>query len=239
MKEEEFNEKMKESLKELNIELSEKQLNQFYNYMNILIEWNKVMNLTNITEPEEIIQKHFVDSLTVLKSIKENASIIDVGTGAGFPGIPIKIAFPETRITLLDSLNKRIKFLEEVINKLELKNIETIHGRAEEVAHNKNYREKYDIAIARAVAPLNVLSEYLLPFVKIGGYAICMKGVKGKEEAEEGKNAIKILGGEITNSREFNLPNTEMARTIIEIEKIKNTEKKYPRKAGTPTKMPL
>ena len=239
MKEEEFNEKMKESLKELNIELSEKQLNQFYNYMNILIEWNKVMNLTNITEPEEIIQKHFVDSLTILKSIKENDSIIDVGTGAGFPGIPIKIAFPETRITLLDSLNKRIKFLEEVINKLELKNIETIHGRAEEVAHNKKYREKYDIAIARAVAPLNVLSEYLLPFVKIGGYAICMKGVKGKEEAEEGKNAIKILGGEITNSREFNLPNTEMARVIIEIEKIKNTEKKYPRKAGTPTKMPL
>ena len=239
MKEEEFNEKMKESLKELNIEISEKQLNQFYNYMNILIEWNKVMNLTNITEPEGIIQKHFVDSLTVLKSIKENDSIIDVGTGAGFPGIPIKIVFPETRITLLDSLNKRIKFLEEVINKLELKNIETIHGRAEEVAHNKKYREKYDIAIARAVAPLNVLSEYLLPFVKIGGYAICMKGVKGKEEAEEGKNAIKILGGEITNNREFNLPNTEMARTIIEIEKIKNTEKKYPRKAGTPTKMPL
>ena len=239
MKEEEFNEKMKESLKELNIEISEKQLNQFYNYMNILIEWNKVMNLTNITEPEEIIQKHFVDSLTILKSIKENDSIIDVGTGAGFPGMPIKIVFPETRITLLDSLNKRIKFLEEVTNKLELKNIETIHGRAEEVAHNKKYREKYDIAIARAVAPLNVLSEYLLPFVKIGGYAICMKGVKGKEEAEEGKNAIKILGGEITNSREFNLPNTEMARTIIEIEKIKNTEKKYPRKAGTPTKMPL
>ena len=239
MKEEEFNEKMKESLKELNIELSEKQLNQFYNYMNILIEWNKVMNLTNITEPEEIIQKHFVDSLTILKSIKENDSIIDVGTGAGFPGIPIKIVFPETRITLLDSLNKRIKFLEEVINKLELKNIETIHGRAEEVAHNKKYREKYDIAIARAVDPLNVLSEYLLPFVKIGGYAICMKGVKGKEEAEEGKNAIKILGGEITSSREFNLPNTEMARTIIQIEKIKNTEKKYPRKAGTPTKMPL
>ena len=239
MKEEEFNKKMKESLKELNIEISEKQLNQFYNYMNILIEWNKVMNLTNITEPEEIIQKHFVDSLTVLKSIKENDSIIDVGTGAGFPGIPIKIAFPETRITLLDSLNKRIKFLEEVINKLELKNIETIHGRAEEVAHNKKYREKYDIAIARAVAPLNVLSEYLLPFVKIGGYAICMKGTKGKEEAEEGKNAIKILGGEITKRREFNLPNTEMARVIIEIEKIKNTEKKYPRKAGTPTKMPL
>lgn len=239
MEEEEFYKKMKESLKELNIELSEKQLKQFYDYMNILIEWNKIMNLTNITEPLEVVQKHFVDSLTALKSIKEDDCIIDVGTGAGFPGIPIKIVFPETRVTLLDSLNKRIKFLEEVINKLELKNIETIHGRAEELAHNKGYREKYDKAIARAVAPLNVLSEYLLPFVKKGGYAICMKGTKGKEEAEEGKTAIKILGGEVTDIREFNLPNTDMGRTIIEIKKIKNTEKKYPRKAGTPTKMPL
>lgn len=239
MEEEEFYKKMKESLKELNIELSEKQLKQFYDYMNILIEWNKIMNLTNITEPSEVVQKHFVDSLTALKTIKEDDCIIDVGTGAGFPGIPIKIAFPETRVTLLDSLNKRIKFLEEVINKLELKNIETIHGRAEELAHNKEHREKYDKAIARAVAPLNVLSEYLLPFVKKGGYAICMKGIKGKEEAENGENAIKILGGEIINIREFNLPNTDMERTIIEIKKIKNTEKKYPRKAGTPTKMPL
>jgi 16S rRNA (guanine(527)-N(7))-methyltransferase RsmG len=162
MKIEEFNEKMNENLKELDIELSEKQLKQFYDYMNILIEWNKVMNLTNIIEPEEVIKKHFIDSLTVLKHIKEDDSIIDVGTGAGFPGIPIKIAYPKTKITLLDSLNKRIKFLDEVINKLELKDIKTIHGRAEEFAHNNNYRENYNIAIARAVASLNGVEEKLL-----------------------------------------------------------------------------
>ena len=188
MKIEEFNKEMNENLKELDIELSEKQLKQFYDYMNILIEWNKVMNLTNITEPSEIIQKHFIDSLTVLKHIKEDDSIIDVGTGAGFPGIPIKIVYPKTKVTLLDSLNKRVKFLNEVISELELKDIKTIHGRAEEVAHDGNYREKYNIAIARAVASLNVLSEYLSPFVRIGGYVIGMKGTKGKEEAIEAKN---------------------------------------------------
>ena len=239
MKIEEFNEEMNENLKELDIELSEKQLKQFYDYMNILIEWNKVMNLTNIIEPEEVIKKHFIDSLTVLKHIKEDGSIIDVGTGAGFPGIPIKIAYPKTKITLLDSLNKRIKFLDEVINKLELKDIKTIHGRAEEFAHNNNYRENYNIAIARAVASLNVLSEYLLPFVKVGGHAIGMKGTKGKEEAIEGENAIKILGGKIKEIQEFELPKTDIYRTIIIIEKEKITNKKYPRKAGTPSKEPL
>ena len=239
MKIEEFNEKMNENLKELDIELSEKQLKQFYDYMNILIEWNKVMNLTNIIEPEEVIKKHFIDSLTVLKHIKEDDSIIDVGTGAGFPGIPIKIAYPKTKITLLDSLNKRIKFLDEVINKLELKDIKTIHGRAEEFAHNNNYRENYNIAIARAVASLNVLSEYLLPFVKVGRHAIGMKGTKGKEEAIEGENAIKILGGKIKEIQEFELPKTDIYRAIIIIEKEKITNKKYPRKAGTPSKEPL
>ena len=239
MKIEEFNEKMNENLKELNIELSEKQIKQFYNYMNILIEWNKVMNLTNIIEPEEVIQKHFVDSLTVLKNIREDDSVIDVGTGAGFPGIPIKIAYPKTKITLLDSLNKRIKFLDEVISRLELKDVKTVHGRAEELAHNSNYREHYDVAIARAVASLNVLSEYLLPFAKVGGYAIGMKGTKGKEEAEEGKNAIKILGGKTIEIEEFELPKTDIHRTIIIIEKEKSTNKKYPRKAGTPSKEPL
>lgn len=239
MKIEEFSEKMKENLKKIKIELSEEQINQFYNYMNILIEWNKFMNLTNITEPSEIIQKHFIDSLTALKDIRENDAVIDVGTGAGFPGIPIKIAYPKTKITLLDSLNKRIKFLNEVIEKLNLDDINTIHGRAEELAHNEKHREKYDIAIARAVAPLNVLSEYLLPFVKINGYAICMKGTKGKVEAEEGARAIKVLGGELISIREFDLPSTEIGRTIIEIKKNKLTEKKYPRKAGTPSKEPL
>lgn len=239
MEKEEFNKKMRESLKELNIELSEKQLNQFYDYMNILNEWNKVMNLTNITEPLEVIEKHFIDSLTVLKNVNENDSIIDVGTGAGFPGIPIKIAYPKSKVTLLDSLNKRIKFLNEVISKLNLEDINTIHGRAEELAHNKKNREKYDIAIARAVAPLNVLSEYLLPFVKIGGHAICMKGSKGKDESKEGENAIRILGGEIKSIKEFKLPNTDIERIIVEIEKNKSTEKRYPRKPGTPSKEPL
>lgn len=239
MEKEEFNKKMRKSLKELNIELSEKQLNQFYDYMNILNEWNKVMNLTNITEPLEVIEKHFIDSLTVLKNVNENDSIIDVGTGAGFPGIPIKIAYPKSKVTLLDSLNKRIKFLNEVISKLNLEGINTIHGRAEELAHNKEHREKYDIAIARAVAPLNVLSEYLLPFVKIGGHAICMKGSKGKDESKEGENAIRILGGEIKSIKEFKLPNTDIERTIVEIEKNKSTEKRYPRKPGTPSKEPL
>ena len=239
MKIEEFNKEMNENLKELDIELSEKQLKQFYDYMNILIEWNKVMNLTNITEPSEIIQKHFIDSLTVLKHIKEDDSIIDVGTGAGFPGIPIKIVYPKTKVTLLDSLNKRVKFLNEVISELELKDIKTIHGRAEEVAHDGNYREKYNIAIARAVASLNVLSEYLSPFVRIGGYVIGMKGTKGKEEAIEGENAIKILGGKIKEIKEFELPKTDIYRAIIIIEKEKITNKKYPRKAGTPSKEPL
>ena len=239
MEKEEFNKKMRKSLKELNIELSEKQLNQFYDYMNILNEWNKVMNLTNITETLEVIEKHFIDSLTVLKHVNENDSIIDVGTGAGFPGIPIKIAYPKSKVTLLDSLNKRIKFLNEVISKLNLEDINTIHGRAEELAHNKEHREKYDIAIARAVAPLNVLSEYLLPFVKIGGHAICMKGSKGKDESKEGENATRILGGEIKSIKEFKLPNTDIERTIIEIEKNKSTEKRYPRKPGTPSKEPL
>lgn len=235
----EFKELMKSNLKELNIELSQKQLEQFYNYMNILIKWNEVMNLTNITEPVEIIQKHFVDSLTILKEIGNSSKIIDVGTGAGFPGIPIKIAFPETKVILLDSLNKRIKFLNEVIEKLQLKNIETIHGRAEEIAQNKLHREKYDIAVARAVAPLNVLSEYLLPFVRVDGYAICMKGSKGKEEVKDAEKSIEILGGKVLNIEEFCLPKTEMERTIVKIEKVKNTDKKYPRKAGTPSKEPL
>lgn len=239
MERKEFDEKMVRDLKSLGIELSEHQLEQFYNYMNILIEWNKVMNLTNITEPIDIIQKHFVDSLTALEKIKETDSIIDVGTGAGFPGIPIKIAFPETKVVLLDSLNKRIKFLNEVIDKLELKNIQAVHGRAEEFAHNKEHREKYNIAIARAVAPLNVLSEYLLPFVETKGEAICMKGSKGREEAQQAEKAVKTMGGSIVEIKEFVLPNTDMGRTIIIINKEQRINKKYPRKAGTPSKEPL
>ena len=234
-----FKELMKENLKELNVDLTDLQLEQFYNYMSILIEWNKFMNLTGITDPEEVITKHFIDSLTVLDKIDKNATIIDVGTGAGFPGIPVKIAFPETKVVLLDSLNKRIKFLNEVIEKLELKDIETIHGRAEECGRNKSYREKYDIAIARAVAPLNVLLEYLMPFVKVNGKCLCMKGSSSEEEIENSKNAIKILGGELIQTEDFYIPNTDIKRRIVQVNKIKETSNKYPRKAGTPSKEPL
>ena len=235
----EFKKIMKMNLKELNIELSDLQLEQFYNYMNILLEWNKFMNLTGITEPEEVITKHFVDSLTVLDKIDKNAIIIDVGTGAGFPGIPIKIAFPETKVVLLDSLNKRIKFLNEIIENLELVDIETIHGRAEEYGKNKNYREKYDIAVARAVAPLNILLEYLMPFVKVNGKCLCMKGSSSEEEIKNSENAVKVLGGKLIKTEDFYIPNTDMKRRIVEVNKIKGTKNKYPRKAGTPSKEPL
>lgn len=235
----EFKELMKKSLKELKIDFSDIQLEQFYDYMNILIEWNKFMNLTGITQPEEVITKHFIDSLTVLDKMDKNASVIDVGTGAGFPGIPIKIAFPDTKVVLLDSLNKRIKFLNEVIEKLGLKNIETIHGRAEEYGRNKNHREKYDVAIARAVAPLNILLEYLMPFVKLNGKCLCMKGSSSEAEIKNSENAIKILGGELIKTEEFYIPNTDMKRRIIQVNKIKETSNKYPRKAGTPSKEPL
>ena len=239
MKIKEFKQIMCENLKEFNLELSELQLEQFYKYMNLLIEWNKVMNLTGITDPKEIITKHFIDSLTVLEKINKNSKVIDVGTGAGFPGIPIKIAYPDVEVVLLDSLNKRINFLNVVIEELELKNIKTVHGRAEDFGRDKEYREKYDIAIARAVAPLNILLEYLMPFVKTSGKCISMKGSNIDEEIEKSYKAINILGGEILSKKEFVIPNTDIKRSIVEIEKIKNTSSIYPRKAGTPTKKPL
>ena len=226
-------------LKELNITLSKEQIEKFYTYMNLLIEWNKAINLTGITEPKEIIIKHFIDSLTVLDKIDKVDTIIDVGTGAGFPGIPIKIVYPEAKIVLLDSLNKRINFLNEVINKLELEGIQTIHGRAEDFGRDKNHREKYNIAIARAVAPLNILLEYLMPFAEVGGKCICMKGSKVAEEIENSKKAIDLLGGIFIEKKEFNLPNTDINRTIIEIKKNNQISKLYPRKAGTPAKNPL
>ena len=239
MEKEDFKRIMIENLKEINIYLSDFQLEQFYNYMNILIEWNKFMNLTGITDPKEIIIKHFIDSLTVLDKIDKNNTIRDVGTGAGFPGIPIKIASPDTEVVLLDSLNKRVNFLNEVIKKLQLKGIKTIHGRAEDYGRDKNYREKYDVAIARAVAPLNILLEYLMPFVRVKGKCLCMKGANSEEEISLSKRAIEKLGGKLIYTEEFLIPNTDMKRKIVEIEKIKNTEEKYPRKAGIPSKEPL
>ena len=227
------------NLNEIALKLDDEQLKKFYDFMNLLIEKNKVMNLTGITEPKEVILKHFVDSLTALKYISENSSVIDVGTGAGFPGLPLKMADSSLQFTLLDSLNKRINFLNEVIDITDLENIKTIHGRAEDFGKDANYREKYDIATSRAVAPLNILLEYMLPFVKVGGKCICMKGSNCEEEIENAKNAIKILGGEIDKIEKFTLPNSDNNRTILIIKKVKKTDNQFPRNAGIPTKKPL
>lgn len=235
----EFKEKMIIDVDKLGIKLSEIQLKQFYNYMNLLIEWNKKINLTAITEPDEIILKHFVDSLTISKYISDGTKVVDVGTGAGFPGIPLKIVRQDVDITLLDSLQKRINFLNEVINELNLEKITTVHSRVEDFGKNKKYREKFDIATSRAVANLATLSEYLLPLVKVGGKVISMKGSLIQEELENSKNAIKILGGQIEKVDEFDLPNSDINRNIVLIDKIKNTSNKYPRKAGELSKKPL
>ncbi len=233
-----FSQELKEKAKKIDIILEEKQVEQFYKYMNLLLEWNEKINLTAITEPKEIILKHFIDSLTIQKYIKEEQKVIDVGTGAGFPGIPISIIKNETKITLLDSLNKRINFLNEIVSSLQLKNIKTVHARVEEFAKNKKERESYDIATSRAVAPLNILLEYLLPLVKVGGYCICMKG-SSIDEIKEAENALKILGGEIEKIENINLPDSDIQRNIIVVKKVKQTPLKYPRKPGTPSKEPI
>ena len=233
-----FSEELEIAAKQIEIELTKKQIEKYYNYINLLLEWNEKINLTAIIEPREIILKHFVDSLTIAKYIKDDEKLIDVGTGAGFPGIPLSIIKENTDIVLLDSLNKRINFLEEVKENLKLENIITIHGRAEEFGKNKNEREKYDIATSRAVAPLNILLEYLLPLVKVGGKAICMKG-SNIEEIENARNALEILGGQIEKIEEITLPNSDIKRNIIIVKKVKNTPLKYPRKPGTPSKEPI
>ena len=219
--------------------INEKKKKEFDEYMSLLLEWNKKINLTAITDHDEIILKHFVDSLTISKYINNGSKVIDVGTGAGFPGIPIKIYDETLDITLLDSLNKRINFLNEVIKNLELANIRTVHSRAEDAANNAKFRESFDIATSRAVANLSVLVEYLLPFVKVNGYCICMKGPNICEEIEDSKNAIKILGGKIETIDSFKLPGTEIERNIIIIKKIRKCPNGYPRKAGIPAKNPL
>ena len=213
-----FSEELENVAKQIEIELTKKKIEKFYNYMNLLLEWNEKINLTAIIEPREVILKHFVDSLTIAKYIKDDEKLIDVGTGAGFPGIPLSIVKENTDIVLLDSLNKRINFLEEIKQNLKLKNITTIHGRAEEFGKNKKEREIYDIATSRAVAPLNILLEYLLPLVKVGGKAICMKG-SNIEEIENAKNALEILGGKIEKIEEITLPNSDIKRNIIIVKK--------------------
>lgn len=231
-----------EQITEGQVLLTDVQLAQFEQYYNGLIEKNKVMNLTAITEREDVILKHFIDSLALAGYVKlweKEYKIIDVGTGAGFPGIPLKIAFPNLQVTLFDSLNKRIKFLQEMIDTLKLKEITAVHGRAEEGARDKNMREKYDFVVSRAVANMAVLSEYCIPFVKVGGYFIPYKTGTVEEEITQGKKAIQILGGKIEKIEKLMLPDSDISRSFVFIKKEKQTPKAYPRKAGTASKQPL
>ena len=239
MNRKEFDESLVKYAKKINININETQLEKFYSYMQLLLEWNKKINLTAITDENEIILKHFIDSLTISKHIESESYIIDVGTGAGFPGIPLKIIREDVKIVLLDSLNKRISFLNEIIKALNLENIEAIHGRAEEIAKNKKYREKFNIVTSRAVANLSTLSEYMLPLTKVSGKAICMKGKEIENEINDAKNAINILGGKITDIEQFQLIDNDINRSIVIINKVKNTTIKNTRKAGTPSKEPL
>ena len=225
----------------LGLVLSKKQKEQFDQYYNLLIEWNKVMNLTAITDYDQVNLKHFTDSLTIVKviSIEKMENMIDVGTGAGFPGIPIKIMFPHLKVVLLDSLNKRVKFLNTVIEELGLKDISAVHGRAEDIGKNKLYREKFDLCVSRAVANLSTLCEYCLPFVGITGSFVSYKSADSEEEIKNAEGAVKILGGKIDGIEKFTLPETEIGRALVKIVKIKSTHGKYPRKAGLPSKEPI
>lgn len=224
-----FSKELKELSGRINIDLSEEKIEKFYNYMNLLLEWNEKMNLTAIKDESEIILKHFIDSLTIAKYINNEASVADIGTGAGFPGIPLKINNESIDITLVDSLNKRLVFLEEIINKLNLENSKTIHTRAEDLGKNGYHREKYDIVVSRAVANLTELAEYALPLVKVGGECICMKGPKAEEEILESRIMISKLGGKIEKVEELILPESDIKRTIIIITKERKTPNEFPR----------
>ena len=227
--------------RELGIELSQKQKNQFIQFYEFLVEKNKVMNLTGITEFEEVLTKHFLDSLACVKAIDMTKvkTIMDIGTGAGFPGVPLKIAFPHLEACLLDSLKKRVNFLEESFELLGLEGIKAIHGRAEDFAKKKEYREQFDLCVSRAVANLSTLSEYCLPFVAVNGSFVSYKSGDSEEEIHQAKHAISLLGGKVKNVDKFQLPGTDMGRALVEIKKTKQTPGKYPRKAGLPAKEPL
>lgn len=231
--------RLKKGMEEFSVTLTEEQSRQFIQYYEMLVEKNKVMNLTAITEFDEVIEKHFIDSVSLAREydLTKKCKILDMGTGAGFPGIPLKIVFPELDITLADSLNKRILFLQEVIDALQLKNIRAIHSRAEELAADKNHRESYDLCVSRAVANLSTLSEYCIPFVKVGGKFVSYKSGECDEEVSAAKRAIAVLGGKLSSVKKFSIG--ESGRAFVMIDKIKPTPKQYPRKAGTPSKKPL
>jgi 16S rRNA (guanine527-N7)-methyltransferase len=239
MSEEEFLNSMENKLKEINIKLTIEKKKKFYKYMNLLLEWNKIINLTAIEEPEEIIIKHFIDSITPIKWIKSGSYIADIGTGAGFPGIPIAIIMDKSEILLIDSLNKRVNFLNEVIKKLELKNVNAIHCRAEEAGNSIEYREKFDVTISRAVANMSTLLEYLIPLTKINGTAICMKGNNVEEELEKSKKAFEILKAKIEKIDNFYLPQSDYERNLIIVRKLEKTQNIYPRMQGKPAKDPI
>jgi 16S rRNA (guanine527-N7)-methyltransferase len=228
-------------LSQINLTLSENQINQFMNYYDLLIEWNNVMNLTTITDFEEVVMKHFIDSLSIVKyvDLSQLETAIDIGTGAGFPGIPLKIAFPNIKFTLLDSVNKKVDFLNDVIDNLNLQDITAIHGRAEDLAQMSDQREMYDIAVSRAVAQLNTLAEYCMPFVKEGGMFVPYKSGEIEQELLNANNAVKIFGGNIVKVEHFILPNSDINRSFVIIKKNEKTPNKYPRKAGKPSKQPI
>ncbi|TDX51775.1 16S rRNA (guanine(527)-N(7))-methyltransferase RsmG [Orenia marismortui] len=236
-----YKHKLIEGAKDYGIDLSNRQVEQFITYMNILNEWNQKMNLTGLEEPEDIIIKHFLDSISCIDgmNLTGNEKIIDVGTGAGFPGLPLKIIYPDLELTLLDSLQKRIRFLEHVSTELGLDNVECIHGRAEDYGQDNSYREKYDYVVARAVASLEVLSEYTLPFVKVGGCFISQRGTNVKDEVIESTEAVETLGGRFEDIIEIDLPYSDAERHLVIISKLSKTPNKYPRRAGMPKKRPL
>ena len=236
-----FKEELAKAAAEYGISLSDTQMAQYNRYFELLVEWNEKINLTAITEPKEVAIKHIIDSITAYdkKIFQKGTTVIDVGTGAGFPGLPLKIFCPEIKLTLMDSLNKRIKFLQTVVEELGLKDVDCVHARAEEGARNKKYREAFDIAVSRAVARLPILCEYCLPFVKKGGHFIALKGMQYNDEVEEAVKAIKVMGGSHTEIRPVKLPELDDKRAVITITKTMPTPKAYPRKAGTPTKNPI
>ena len=232
---------LKKGIEDFGLEANEKVLSDFQEYKELLVEWNQKMNLTGIEDEKEVFIKHFLDSVSAVTKgyIQDGMSLIDVGTGAGFPGMPLRICLPKLKVTLLDSLNKRINFLQEVASKLSIEDIEFIHGRAEDFGKNEDYREKFDIATARAVAGLPVLMEFCVPFIKVGGYFVCLKGPNANLELEESKKAMEVLGVEYIEKIDVKLPEIDLNHNILVFKKVKNTPSKYPRKAGKVSKNPI